>query len=495
MERLNPEELAKFYAEQYSPEKGEKGDKGDQGPEGPQGKKGDRGEKGEKGEKGDDGRGVARTWVDNDYNLMVEYTDGSTIVAGKVRDLQGNVTGNAVFGGGGFPANRFIEKTGDTGTLSGITYVSSKSDLPESVNNVITLLADHTYYFIGTVDLQGCRLVGQYNTCILGSSSENAFITSTGLGTGVALFTTEWTTPIRHVTFKDVDTCLDIDGTANPPVALDWTGVNFSNIPNIGTIRNIDNFVFTKGALLGSQGWVFDGSSGTISIADSLLRGTGSAGDIITIPSTATVTRRFRVIYSAVIAFGSTVGFNVSTSASIPAQSYILDTVNFGGGGTYLSGFDYLDNETLFVNCVGIQNSRETSQYYMNGNATITTISAVNTPTKVAGTTTSGAYTAKFTNTSNRATYTGSLTRIFHVVANLSFSAGTNDLIGSYIALNGTVLPESEMYVQTDTNGDFANATIQTLVQLQTNDYIEIFVENASDAADITVGDLNVTIQ
>lgn len=479
----------------YESLKGSMGERGPQGIEGQRGPKGDRGEKGEKGDRGDDGRGVTRTWVDNDYNLMVEYTDGTTVNAGKVRDIEQNITGNAVFGGGGFPANRFVERTGDTGTLSGITYVSSKADLPKPVNNVITLLADHTYYFIGTVDLQGCRMVGQFNTCILGSSSENAFITSTGLGAGVALFTTEWTTPIRHVTFKDVDTCLDIDGTANPPVALDWTGVNFTNIPNIGTISNIDNFVFTKGALLGSQGWVFDGSSGTISFADSLLRGTGAAGNIITVPATATITRRFRVIYSAVIAFGSTVGFNISSSATIPAQSYILDTVNFGGGGTYLSGFGYLDNETLFVNCVGIPNSREVSQYYMNGNTTVTTISATGTPVKVAGTTTSGALTAKFTNANNRATYTGSLTRIFHVIANLSFSAGTNNLIGSYVAKNGTILTESEIYVQVDTNGDFANATIQALVELQTNDYIEIFIENDSATTNITVSDLNVTVR
>ena len=69
---------------------GEKGERGDQGPQGPKGDKGDR---------GDDGRGIVRTWVDKDANLMVEYTDGTVTNTGKVRE--NTVQGNAVMGGGG----------------------------------------------------------------------------------------------------------------------------------------------------------------------------------------------------------------------------------------------------------------------------------------------------------------------------------------------------------------------------------------------------------
>ena len=112
-------------------------------------------------------------------------------------------------------------------SIQDFVFVSSKDDLPTPVSNVITLEDNVTYYFTTTVDLLGDRLVGGQNTVILGASSENSRITSTGLGTGVALFTTEWTTPIRHVTFQDVDTALAIDGSVNPPLALDWTGVNF----------------------------------------------------------------------------------------------------------------------------------------------------------------------------------------------------------------------------------------------------------------------------
>ena len=195
--------------------------------------------------------------------------------------------------------------------ITNLTFVGSKSDLPSSVGGVITLLSEHTYYFTADVDLEGDRLVGSQDTVILGASSENCSITSTGLGTGVALFTTEWTTPIRHITFKDVDTCLNINGVTNAPVALDWTGVNFLNIPNIGEISTCDNWIYSKGAFLNSKGFTFSGTVGTIGIDNSIFVGSGSAGGIIELSSTLNVTRRFRVIYSSIVAFGATVGLSL----------------------------------------------------------------------------------------------------------------------------------------------------------------------------------------
>jgi hypothetical protein len=72
--------------------------------------------------------------------------------------------------------------------ITNLTFVASKSDLPSPVGGVITLLAEHTYYFTADVDLLGDRLLGSQDTVILGASSENCSITSTGLGVGVALF-------------------------------------------------------------------------------------------------------------------------------------------------------------------------------------------------------------------------------------------------------------------------------------------------------------------
>lgn len=381
-----------------------------------------------------------------------------------------------------------------SGSSDQIRFISSKSDFPESVSGVITLLADVTYFLTDFIDLEGDRLVGASNTTIIGGSSENCGLTSTGLGVGVPLLTSSWTMPIRHITFKDVDTAISFDGTVNT-VALDWTGVNFNNVPNIGTINTCDNFIYTKGAFLSAQNLILTGTIGTVAFNQSLFNAYDNSAPIFVLDSGLTITRRFRIIYSSIIVLSGETAISIDGSATIPNEGVILDTCNFSGGGTYLSGITFQDNEALFVNNVGITNSREVSQYYMNGNATATTVAATNTEYKAAGTTTSGSLTSKFTNTDNRATYTGSIERIFTVTATLSITSGNNNQIGMYIAKNGTIIPESETYMTTNGSGRAEAAAVQAIVTLTTNDYIEIFVENATAVQDITVTDLNVLIQ
>jgi hypothetical protein len=375
-----------------------------------------------------------------------------------------------------------------------IQFIYSNEDLPAPNLGIITLDAHKTYYFASDVDLNGNRLVGGQDTTILGTSSENASITSTGLGVGVALFTTEWTTQIRNITFKDVDTAINIDGNTNSPLALDWTGVNFQNIPNIGQINTCDNFIYTKGAFLNSKGLNFTGNHGTIAFNQSLFSGDGFSGSLISLDASCVVSRRFRIIYSSFIAFGSTIGLDVSTSATIPTESYILDTINFSGGGTYTTGIDYLDNKVRWDGNKGIVNTSEFANYYMTNNATITPILVSGTAYKILGATTANVINQKFSHTDNRATYTGEIIRDFEVTAIVSFTTGNNKVIGLYVAKNGVIIPESEMYATASGSGRAESISVQTIVQLNQNDYIELFVENETDTSNITVEYLNLTI-
>lgn len=373
--------------------------------------------------------------------------------------------------------------------------VDELDDLPTPSGGVITLDADTCYYFVTSIDLLGSRLVGSSNTTILGTSSETCIITSTGLGAGIPLFSTLYTTPIRHISFKDVDTALNIQGSANS-AAFDWTGVNFVNIPNVGVLDGGDNWIFSKGAFLNSRGLVFTGNWATIGVDNSLFSGDGVSGNIIELDASCVVSRRFRIIYSAVVAFGSSVGIDVDASTTLPIEGFILDTVSFSGGGTYLGGLTSSSIYSLFSNCTGITNSYEISNYYMNNNGTPTDIITANTPIKIAGTTTSNTITQKFTNTNNRATYTGGLTRIFDVSAIASvLSASSNDQIGFYIAKNGVVIDSSESYLTTNSSNRAENIIVKAIVELSTNDYVEIWAENATDTSDIVVTDLNVIVK
>ena len=374
--------------------------------------------------------------------------------------------------------------------------VETVSDLPDAdENNIITLEDYTTYFLVSNLDLLGKRIITGFISAIIGTNSETCTLTSTGLGVGVPLITSKSSLPIRHITIKDVDTALDIDGTLFSSLALDWTGFNLLNVPNIGTIKNIGNFIFSKGALLNSKNLIFDGTSGTIGIDNSLLQGDGQLGSIIKILPTVSINRRLRVDRSAVIAFGDTVGIDFDNSAFVDIESYILDTVNFSGGGTYLSGYNTNDNEALFKNCKGIINTAEISQFYMHDNLINTVIVATNTPTKVQGNSISSTVTQKFVNTNNRATCKAALPRYYEVTITLTVESGNNNQIGAYIAKNGTVLNESKVYTTTNGSGRAENITIQSLVLMGFDDYIEPFVENGTTVNNILVTDLNAILK
>jgi hypothetical protein len=93
--------------------------------------------------------------------------------------------------------------------------------LPAAVSGVVTLLAGKTYLISEPIDLNGDRIVAGGVCNLFGTSSETASITSTGLGVGVPLITSEYTIVLESLTIKDVDTAISINGNTRL-VALDW---------------------------------------------------------------------------------------------------------------------------------------------------------------------------------------------------------------------------------------------------------------------------------
>ena len=375
-----------------------------------------------------------------------------------------------------------------------IKFVYDKTDFPTAVAGVITLADDVTYFLTTFVDLTGDRIVGGQNSVIIGGSSENCGLLSTGLLSTTALITSEWSLPIRHIKLTH-GTVLDLDATGNADQALDWYGVNFLNCAAIGTIRAYSNTIFSSLAFLSSGNLTFDGITNTISFTGSLF--SCAAGQTtLSIASTATVNTRFRVTYSSFVTPATSTALNVSTSATIGVESYILDTCAFSGAGTYITGVQFDDNKSRFVNCDGIDNSSSISNYYMLGNSTATTIATVGTPVKVAGTTTSKSITQRFTNsTTNRATYDGATSRNFKCSCTATFTSNNNNVVGFYIFKNGVAISDSEVHTTANSGGRGENVILQTILQLGDTDYVELWCENHSGANDITVEDLNMIIE
>ena len=371
--------------------------------------------------------------------------------------------------------------------------VNALTDLPSASGGVITLVGGYTYLFLKHIDLLGSRLVCGADTVIVGWSSENCSITSTGLSAASALITSIYSLPIRNISFThDLVFNLDGDGTTT---ALDWFGVNLLNCASGGTIKDYTNFVFGDGALLNSGGFTFDGTIGTIAFSNSLFD-TASTKTAINVLSTCTISRRLRIIYSSFVTLSGETGVNFNTSASVGDEKYILDTVNFSGGGTYITGVDSTSNKSLFANCVGITNTSTKGLLYMINNATDTTIGGpnVNVWVKAAGTTTSGSL-SKFTMPSNnRLTYTGAFSQSFMVYVNTAVrSAASNQNISIGVAKNGTILPESEMTIRTSTANQEHPGSTLSVIDMVATDYIELFVKNTG-STDVRVSDLNMNI-
>lgn len=371
-------------------------------------------------------------------------------------------------------------------------FVNSKSDFPTAVSGVITLAANVTYFITTTIDLTGDRLVCSQNTTIIGGSSENCFLISTGLNSSTALISSAWSLPMRSLSITH-GTALNLDATGNANQAIDWFGVNFTNCATVGTVKSYSNFIMTDCALLSSANFTFDGTIGTVGFDQCLF--SGIAGQtILNFPSTLTITRRIRVIYSSFVAFGGATAINVDTSAVIPVESYILITVNFSGGATYVAGVQHDDNKALFQNCKGISNTAEVGQMFFTNNATQNPIATTASFEKIEGTTTASIQNEKFSHTNNRLTYTGGITREFVITASCSAQAiQTNaTTITVRIAKNGTTIAESESQATTSATGRNENFYCQALVELAQNDYIELFIANQTNANSLLVTELNV---
>lgn len=389
--------------------------------------------------------------------------------------------------------SKFLENVNASLISDNFIFVNSKSDLPTASSGVITLEANKTYYFTTIVDLTGDRLVCSANTTILGASSENCYIKSTGLNSSTALITSIYSLPIRNISFTH-GTVFDLNGDGTT-TALDWFGINFVDCAIVGTIKNYTNFIMGDSAFLNSAGLTLDGTIGTIGMNNCLFDGRTSS-TIITIPSTLIVSRRFRIIYSSFITLSGETGISVDSSATIGNERYILDTINFAGGGTYISGVTQTSNKTLFLNCVGIANTTTRGFYYMVNNTTDTPIGVpnVNTWVKALGTTTADSNNSKFTHTNNRLTYTGAFNTSFLVTVNTAVRAAlSNQNISIGIAKNGTILPNSEMTIRTSTSNQEHPGSTQYQIDLVTNDYVELFVKN-TNSTDVRVSDLNFSV-
>lgn len=188
-----------------------------------------------------------------------------------------------------------------------------------------------------------------------------------------------------------------------------------------------------------------------------------------------------------------TVNIGVMTETSFSGTS--TQYVNRYTVGSY-TGFNFTNAWTINSPGIPVESDDVAIGYYnMNGNATNTMFTAVDTPSKIAGTTISTNL-FRIESSNNRLTYKGSKPRNFEIVCTgtIDHNSGGNRVFAYYIYKNGVQLPAVSAE-RRFSNNDIGNFTIIGPVYLTVDDYIEVWAENQTNAGDTLMTKLSVLIR
>jgi len=132
-------------------------------------------------------------------------------------------------------------------------------------------------------------------------------------------------------------------------------------------------------------------------------------------------------------------------------------------------------------------------ELYVSSSA-VTTYAATNTWYKVAGNTTlvAGENMDDASGTNNRLRYTGSDTRKFFITVCGTVTGATGDEIVSAISHNGTHIDSSITIVTTKGAGDRVQFSCQCLLDMATNEYVELYTQNQSSTNSATFEKFNI---
>ena len=385
------------------------------------------------------------------------------------------------------------------GALKRDNYVLVKTmaDFPAASGGKITLNTDVLYEINGAIVLTSpIELNGAYITGL--DSNEDVLVAPGG-----TIFTGSTGGSIRSLTLTAPGgTIFNInDGTGLENLVVQ--NIIMANSSNVGTLQGFH--------LLFMNVIQFSGNSSGITynnINDLLLNNQGwfsNNGGVY-----ETFTGNFSLIekvsgFSQVVA--ATAAMDVSGITTITGDA-VLESVVFFGGGNYINGNSpytgYNFSNDWTVDCPGIPEETDkvaTGYIYFNAeNSTTTNVITDNVPVKMAGVTTSGDFFRMSDNgaINNRIKYLGNRTRAFTVSCSATVersSNGSRNIYSLIIYKNGSQVP-SIISEQTFENGvSKGNFNLLGSINLQTNDYIEVYISTDNKNIDPTVTRFNMVLQ
>lgn len=380
-----------------------------------------------------------------------------------------------------------ITGSGPIKTRNNQVIIQSAADFPPPVAGIITLAAGVTYEVNGTIymtskiNLNGCYLIGKdaNNDKLIYLPATGELFTGTRGGTIKTLTLVANTTGSKlfnldliaseNLIVRDaiIASCKDI-GLVKGGYIIFFSVINYAGNTSGITYENITNLFLDNTAWFPTNTGTFEKLVGTFGVIEKL----GGFSQPMT----------------------TAIGLDVSGITSITDAGNLKNTAFLGSGTRVNGSFSY----KWEVEAPGLPTEKDdvaTGNLYLTASA-VTSFSAVNTPTKVLCTTTAVGLFRVNSPVNNQLVYTGTKNRRFAVIGSVSVTAqAANKYFSFYIYKNGVKLPESEQAMRLSTGVDKGSLTLTCTVQLSTNDTIEIWAANTSDASSMTVETLNLTIR
>ncbi|WP_407556771.1 hypothetical protein [Winogradskyella sp. 4-2091] len=280
-----------------------------------------------------------------------------------------------------------------------------------------------------------------------------------------------------------------VDGMTTSVGSISDIGLYFASINQF--LNNADGITYSNigNLLLNTQGWM-SSNSGTFETFE------GHFGFIQKASGFSTVN-------------GADIALDVSDPALSVGEGILSGTVYSGttsNASGYVNGYSvgsyegYNFNADWTVNTPGLPletDATATGDINLDadvgsGELTSFTGTGTNSRIKVNGITTSNNLLRFSRDGDNKIIYKGHKTRYFQVVSSVSYQSTDDFILILYIAKNGVVLPETKVYGYYTGSGILALPVVGT-VELETDDYIEIYAERFSGSGNMRTVSFNLT--
>lgn len=422
--------------------------------------------------------------IEINHNFTVDKTGVPVVIneltsAPTIRSIQAG-TGITVSGSGGIIQISESTTPGTTKTV----FVYTESDLPTPSLGIITLADNTEYRFLNDVTTTNRFIMG--DNCVI-SAADEGLISLTYSGTGV-MFTATDKTSSNYTGIKlncPSGTCFALASTtgddsffmSNCDVICETIGsvdgMAFNYIRNCQITATVDGLSFLNNHLaLLCYNTYFNLSAATTAKALNL--------------GTAT----FTMIHLDVLLFNMDAATSyciagTTASANLTATGFatVVRSQQLGSG-TFLQNISPYDDKWEFTLNANAINSKDLA-LATHGGATIT-IGAAATPVIIGATWTSVDM-HRFTHTAGgRWTYTGKGTHVDITVSISADIATGTDNITFFLYKNGVQIAASAV-TREFTAGNIGNLSLIWNLQLETNDYMELWVQNDDTATNVII--------